>query len=491
LPTPGRLCAFVAAGGIMAAVAAAAAEAAGAPALDVGLDEAVWMALTNNRALRVQRLEPSIRQTFEDAARAAFDPVVSAGAAFDRTEPNGRSSATTTVDAVSGSLGLTQVLPTGTRLEAAASVERESGDGSLYGSQAEVSLTQALLQGRPIAVNLVSVRQARLDTAISAYELRGFVEALVAGVEHAYWECSLARRRVAIVEQSLTLAEQQLRDVEQRIKVGSLPETEVAAAQAEVALRREALINARSALAAANLGLLRLAAPEALSGATRSLALRTEPAVPAVELGPADSHVALALRQRPDLNQARLRAEAGDLELVRTRNGLLPRMDLFVTLGDTGYAQSFGDSVQEVDGQDVDVSAGVTLEWPVLDREARARHRRARFTREQLAESLRNLEDLVRVDVETGLLEVERTQEQVAATATTRRLQEEKLRAESAKFGVGRSTALLVAQAQRDVLSSQVGEVDAVVRHLQALVDFYRLEGSLLQRRGIVLGGGG
>jgi outer membrane protein TolC len=56
---------------------------------------------------------------------------------------------------------------------------------------------------------------------------------------------------------------------------------------------------------------------------------------------------------------------------------------------------------------------------------------------------------------------------------------------------VGRSTALLVAQAQRDVLSSQVGEVDAVVRHLQALVEFYRLEGTLLERRGIALGGGG
>ena len=54
----------------------------------------------------------------------------------------------------------------------------------------------------------------------------------------------------------------------------------------------------------------------------------------------------LALQMRPDLNQAKLLWQRGDLEVVKTRNGLLPKLDLFVTLGRTGFAESFGKSVR-------------------------------------------------------------------------------------------------------------------------------------------------
>jgi outer membrane protein TolC len=46
-----------------------------------------------------------------------------------------------------------------------------------------------------------------------------------------------------------------------------------------------------------------------------------------------------------------------------------------------------------------------------------------------------------------------------------------------------------VAQAQRDLLQSQIDEVAAVVNHLKALVELYRQDGSLLERRGIAAPG--
>jgi len=92
---------------------------------------------------------------------------------------------------------------------------------------------------------------------------------------------------------------------------------------------------------------------------------------------------------------------------------------------------------------------------------------------------------LIEVDVRSVYLEIVRTQEQVAATAATRKLQEEKLRWETEKLRVGKSTSLLVAQAQRDLLSSQISEVQAVVNYMKAFVEMYMLEGSLLERRGI------
>jgi outer membrane protein TolC len=481
----GGLAAFVLICVPWVAAAARPSDANGQGPLEIRMGQAVLMALTNNRALSVQRLNPEIQQTFEQVERAAFDPVVAAEGAFERAHASTNGSLEDMTEIVTGSLGVTQYLPTGTRLGATMTTERDSIGRPESTSSAGLALTQALLQGRPVAVNLASLRQARLNTDISAYELRGFAEALVAAVESAYWECTLAHRRVEILGKSLTLAEQQLNEVEQRIRVGSLPETELAAAQAEVALRREALINARSGLSTARLLLLRLIAPDALRGPRVELLLMTDPAVPEVNLGTIDSHVAVALQNRPDMNQARMKVQNGDLELVKTRNGLLPKMDLFIRLGDTGYAESFGESVNELDGKDPEVAAGVSVEFPIRNREARAIHQHALFSREQMGESLKNLEDLVCVDVESAYIEVERTREQVVATATTRRFQEEKLRAETVKFKVGRSTALLVGQTQRDLVLSQLAEVLVVVRHLEALVDLFRLEGSLLERRGV------
>jgi hypothetical protein len=69
--------------------------------------------------------------------------------------------------------------------------------------------------------------------------------------------------------------------------------------------------------------------------------------------------------------------------------------------------------------------------------------------------------------------------------AATSDFQEEKLRAETEKFRVGKSTSLLVGQAQRDFVASQIAQTQAVANHLKALITLYRLEGSLLQRRGV------
>lgn len=463
-----------------------------APESALPLTEAILLALENNRDLRVQRLVPKIKRTFEEEKKAVFDQALSGTLSVEQ-RASGSDSALGAVggdsaaDAQGGSLSLSGRFPTGTCVEAVAETSREEDAAGRvrYVSRAGLSITQSLLQGRPIEVNLADVRQAELDSQMSDYELRAVTEALVADVESAYWECVLAQRRIRILEDSLALAEQQFREVRHRIRVGSLPETELAAAQAETAVRREALLNARSVFSAAELRLLRLIAPRELGRPRGVLTLTTEPVVPADELGSVEEHVAVAMRMRPELRQAELRLRKGELEAIRTRNGLLPRLDFFVRLGDTGYAQALREALAEIDGRDLSFSFGLSGEYPLANRGARARHTRALLSLRQTEESLANLADLVRLDVETAYIEVRRTREQVAATATTRQLQEEKLRSENAKFAVGRSTSLLVGQAQRDLLASQVAEIESVVKHLEALAAFFRAEGSLLLRRGI------
>jgi outer membrane protein TolC len=385
-------------------------------------------------------------------------------------------------------MAVEKFFPAGTTVRAAGGSERQGSSLSadpLALSRIGLSVTQALLRGYGTEVNLARIRQSRLDTEVSIYELRGFTEALLSLVESAYWDYALATRQIRIVEESLQLAQQQLLETNAMIQVGKLAESELVAAQVEIALRRQELIEARSAMDIMRLRFLRLLNPPGARPFEREVALRSQPDLQQIVLDEIDSHVAVALKLRSDLNQARLGVERDEIEIVRTRNGTLPKLDFFITLGKTGYADSFGGGVGNLPRENYDALAGFRLEFPLGNRDAAARHRRSLLSRDQAQRALENLAQLVELDVRAAYIEVQRARQQIDASAETRRLEEEKLRVETEKFRVGRSTNFLVAQAQRDLLLSQQGEVNGVASYLKALTELFRLEGSLLERRGV------
>jgi outer membrane protein len=474
---------------------AATAEPAAGP-LSVGVEDAILLALENNRELSVERLNPAIEKTHEGEQAAAFDPLLSAGTSWSREEVAASGTGGTSPAITEGggaNVGIDQLLPAGTSVGVSATTDRTSSSatGASAATRLGLTLTQPVLRGFGSDVNLAALRQSRLDTRISQYELRGFAEALVARVEETYWDYALATAQIAIFENSLKLAEQQLQETEERILIGKLGEIERAAAQAEVAQRREGLINARANLATKRLQLLRLLNLPGGDTYRREVTIREKPQVELVDLGDVAEHIRVATQMRPELNQGRLAIRRDELEVVRTRNGLLPRLDLFLTLGKSGYASSFAGSAEDLDGHSYDLLVGATFEQPIGNRAAQARHRRATLNRRQAEAALANLEQLVELDVRSANIAVEQAREQVAATAATRAFREQALQAETEKFRVGTSTTFLVGQAQRDFVASQIVEVQAAVAYRKALVEFYRLEGSLLVRRGITAPGEG
>ena len=462
--------------------------------LRISLEEAVMLTLENNRSLRVQRMAPIVAGTFEDVARSAFDPNLFAELSVSRRRDERLADSLQVVtdasESLNTSVGLNQSFPTGTDVQLGAMQSfrnpRDSAGPDTDRVRGFITVTQALLDGRGTEVNLAQVRQARLETLASEFELRGFAEALLADIESTYWDYVLARREVEIFEESVDLARRQMEATRERIEVGQLAETDIAAAEAEVALRRQALINARSGLEVLRLQLIRLLNPQPGEvGWDREIEVVDEPSVPNVELDDVRQHVQVALRFRPEIHQSHLQLTGRGLDVVQTRNGLLPRLDFFVTLGKTGFANSFGDAIRNVDGDGYDATVGIRAEYALGNRQSDANHRRARASQREASESIRNLVQLVELDVRTAYTEAQRAERQIEASAATRRLQEEALRAETEKFEVGLSTVLEVSQVQRDLLESQIAEVGAAIDYRKALIDLYRLEGSLLKRRGI------
>ncbi len=481
-------------GGAAAATREAANISIGSGPLELSVEQALLLAVRRNRSLVVEQLQTEIRGAYELIERGLYDPELFAranyarGVATETTNVTGESfSVRSDGDAIEA--GIRQRLPTGTAVEISALRDRgaSSRRPEQYEARVGMTVTQALLQGFGPAVSLAAVRVAEADTLASVWELRAFTEALLAEAESTYWRHVLAQESVAIVERSLAVTEQQLSEVEQFIAVGKLAPFDAAALRAELAQRKQDLIDAKSAVELERFRILRLMGVAEKPGAPRPFTASSDPRITPAALSDLDERFTLALRLRGDLNEARMRIEREELQTVVTRNGLLPRLDLFITLGKSGYADSFGESVQDIDGDAYDFGAGLELSYALGNRSARGRAAMDRLEKRQAEAALKNLEELIELDVRTAAIELERARQQITASAATRTFREASATAESTRLRVGTGTALDLAQAQRDLVESELAELGAMIEYRLALVELYRAEGSLLERRGLAV----
>ena len=459
-------------------------------AIPLSLEAAVLMGLDANPDLQVQAYGPLIAGTFLQRERARFSPELFAEIALRDSRSSETARATgeqfdAEVEQARLRGGMHQTLTTGTDITLAAAQSAETSNRAPDQEEARISLsfTQALLQGAGRKVNLAGVQKARLDLDISEAELQGYTEAMVAAVERAYWRFWLAGETITIASQALDVAEKQRVDMQQRIAVGQLARNEEAVALAEVARRRQTLIDAEADAIKRRIELLALIAPHQLDTGFTPVTL---PETPDEERETTIAQrVALAEASRPDLLEARLRLEQRRLDSVVTRNGRLPRLDFFADLAKAGYGTDTSDAWSDLGGSNYDVQVGLRASYSPGQSAARARDDEARFRQEQATAAVDNLRLQIGSRVRIARYELRRAVQQIEASAETLRHQRSTVDAEVERFQVGAGTALLVAQAQRDLLAVMVAEKQALVQARLALLDLYLAEGSLLVRRGL------
>ncbi len=450
--------------------------------MSLSLRQALLLGLANNPALVVQRFNPSIAQTQIDAQRGLFDPQLTFSAQEGRNRVPG-SGGYSNSDAGSGQVGLSENLPTGTAISANASSNiGNGGNGQTASTNVTLGVTQALLQGASVEVNLAAIHQAEIGKTISDYQLRALAISTVAQIVTDYWAYALARENVRILTDAYNVALQQEHQTRELIRVGRTAQSELPAAVAQAAVTDQQLLAADGALLVARLNLLELIMPPGSPFWNDNIKLLNKPYVPHRQLSPLKLHTALAMRISPVINESRLQIEQGNLSVVQTRDGLLPKLDLFITLGKTGYAAAFSRSVDQLNGQNFGVVGGIDGSYPIFNRTAQANFQGAELSRDQDQAALANLVQTVQLSVRTGYINCQTAYQQIAATRATRVAQAEALRATIGQFRVGESTSLLVAQAQSNLLSARLAEAQAVVNYLDARANLYLQEGSLLER---------
>jgi len=467
-------------------------EAQAAEAIPLSRDGAILTALNRNRSLAVERYAPQLSKSRIEDARAAFDPsllaTVSYGksasaAGFSEEDDSGVSVSRS----FQGDVQVSEFLPTGTEVYLSGGLSRSRSGSANWGYSGSwsVGVNQSLLEGAGVDVNLIDLRQAENNAAISRHELRGFVIDLVEQVEASYWQLVLAKETLEIRRFSLQLAREQLELTEDYIQVGKMAQDARVSAEAEVASRQADLVDAEADVKARTIDLIRLLNPERDDQWALTFQTIDSPVVEAVEVAPSVS-VRLADQYRPELAQSRLNLANQDLEVIRTRNGLLPQLDAFASYGRNSSGDSFAGATRSWDDREREnYEVGLSFQVAPLNRSEKASHQRAQFEQQQAEASVANLEQLLETEVRSAAVEVQRQWDRIPATQKTVESRQEELRVEQARFKVGKSTNLDVLQVQENLIQAQLSEVTARVQYIQALTALYQAEGTLLERRGI------
>jgi outer membrane protein TolC len=211
---------------------------------------------------------------------------------------------------------------------------------------------------------------------------------------------------------------------------------------------------------------------------------------PVVEMVDTDvaRSIRTALEMRPDYIRAKLTVESQNIQVKYSRNQLWPRIDLNGSYGWSGNGNSVNNSYRSLGApENATWVGGISVAFPLGNRQARAAYQSARLTAEQLLLTLKQLEQQIVVDVDNAVGRVQTNLKSVEAAAAARRLSDESLKAEKTKLRAGTSTTFLVLQAQSQLAAARSAEIRARADYAESLVTLAQQEGTTLQKNNIVL----
>jgi len=455
------------------------------------LRSCIERALADNLEIRAERINPSIATWGVVQQEGVFDPAFVAGATYNESSTPQSTGDADVTRQFNPSLGLAGTLPTGTGYGLSLSDYRTGGSrypDYLYTGSAAITLTQPLLKNYGLDPNLAYVRVARKKRDIAVQNFALLVMTTISDVSKAYYELVYAIENHKALREDLDRAKRLLDENRKRVQVGVMSPLDVTQAEAGVAEREEAVIVAERAIKDNENALKRLISSDVRFLLSETLVPLDYPLVEMIEADTARS-TRTALEQRPDFIAAKHEVERQNILVKYNRNQLWPELDLQASYGMNGLAGSgFHTLTARQLGNDNNAwGVGLSISFPIGNRQARANYHIARLDREQALLTLKQLEQNIVVAVDNAVGRVQTNLKRVDATRAASRLAEESLKAEETKLRAGTSTSFLVLQAQSQLAAARSAEIRARADYSESLVELSRVEGGTLRKNNIVL----
>jgi outer membrane protein len=441
-------------------------------------------------------------------AAGAFDPSVSFTTSYDRVTSPLNSLVvsgipTTTSSAIATSTSYAQLFTEGTSYSVSLSTlqQQTTQKNTLYNpdvtSRLSVGVNQPLLAGFGFLPNKRFIMVANNNRKTAREVFLQQVIASVVQLENAYYDLAAFQLNVQVTAKSLAAVKELLEETKKQQELGTLAHLDVVTAESQVAASQRDLIVAQTNLQIQETTLKQLlskkGSPELDSATivlTDGMPEPREADVPAVATA-----FTTAMANRSELREAANNLDNQDIGIRYAKNNMMPSLAVFGLFAASGLqgdnatvTGGAGASLQQVfTGTYPETAYGMSFGASIRNRSAQADAIRSQLERNQLQIQLQTTRNQIQVGVQQARITLIQGKEQVAAAREATRLAQLSLEAERIKLRNGLSTSYNVVLKERDLVTAQYAEVQAVDAYAKALVAMDQSMGTTLERNRIEL----
>ena len=318
----------------------------------------------------------------------------------------------------------------------------------------DITARQILYAGGGVTA---SVASQKLTLEAAVLTLQSVINDALFDVRTKFYTIIVNREKIKVQEQNIELIQRQLHDVKNRYEFGTVSSFEVLRAEVTLANAQPALIKARNDY---RLAIEELRQALGFMTATEANITKIPDFLGTLEYKPESfelrASLASAREQRPDLLRLTKLESAAEQGVYARRANYYPSVSLF---GAYDWRQSPVSSTKSsLDGWTV----GLQSQWNIFDGRATAgRVAQARSLLEQAKLSLAETQLAVDVDVRRAISNFQQATELAEASKKVIEQAEESVRLANARFGAGTATQLDLLQAQTDLTTARLNQLQA------------------------------
>jgi len=363
---------------------------------------------------------------------------------------------------------------------------------------------QPLLQGFGTKVNDRTIRIGQINIASSREQFRSRLLDLCANVLNLYWDLVSARDELRVRRQALEITEKFYNDTKYEISLGAIAEFQLTRAQAELATRRQDVVINQQAVEQREIAL-----KQVLSH-TGDPVLDAAPVIPldqievpaTDDLPPLRQLVTTAMTKRPDVAVSRFRDQSDEINLLGTKNPLLPSLGVYGYTLDRGVAGSpqasgggtsryftggYGNALAQIFRRNFpNNSAGAYFGISVGNRQAQGDYGidQLQFRQSELNGQKDN--NRIAVDVANNANALRQARARYTVAQSTHMLQQQLLEADQ-KRAAGTEMFDTLMNDQRGLIAAELSETSALAAYVHARDSLDQVLGQTLESHNISL----
>lgn len=504
------------------------------------LNDAITLALENNRDIEVTRKTARIAVFELRAARGFYQPRLAGQTYYDRTTtPNVSifsSNQKNTVGSLVGNFGLTGSLPSnGTQFSSAFNNQNATTNNPIsilspqLNSSLGFSVTQPLFRGRAFDQPRRSIEIAKRNIDLTDTQFRQRSIETVAAVERAYWDLTYALRNLQVQRDAVRDAKAQVEHNRRLANEGQLAPIDVVATETQVANYEQAVYEALNTVNLAENVLKNLISPNRTNEIWNVALMPVEPVEVAVPDPTLTESISLALKTRPELETSNIQKAINRIDQRFFRDQKKPQIDLVASYSSAGIGGSLNPNFrspfsvacnpddtaclirqqqQQAQLQSLLSSIGSSPsalgdifanKYPVLrfginfnlplfgDKTAKANYGRSLVEGERLDVQREQLEQSVQAEVRNALQAVRTSEARLRSAAVARENSARQYESELRKLDAGQSDIYRVLERQTALITAQSNELRARTDLNKAVADLERATGNSLKAKNIEL----